>query len=251
MFGLTEAELKSLLERGFRLERQSAAGEDRLVLIDCDHPKQLPLVVDFDSSAIRYRLRSVRSEPLARALGVKQWAEKRRLRVVDATAGLGTDALIAAALGCDVRAIERSHVTFALLEDGYSRLTKKQDKLSSELAARLQFFKSNAADFLKSLTTEQKPDVIYLDPMFPEESHSKSALPKKTMQVFRRLLDGDDDAELLFQTALDVAVKRVVVKRPPGAMPLGAKPSHQLEGKTARFDIYMVGMVGSGSTPER
>jgi 16S rRNA (guanine1516-N2)-methyltransferase len=83
--------------------------------------------------------------------------------------------------------------------------------------------------------------VIYLDPMYPEEGRSESALPKKAMQMFRKLVGDDLDATAAFTVALKVARERVVVKRPGHALPLGGRePTHRFEGKTARYDMYLV-----------
>ncbi len=80
--------------------------------------------------------------------------------------------------------------------------------------------------------------MIYLDPMYPEDEKA-TALPKKTMQMFRRLLDGDTDAESLWTVAMKTARTRVVVKRPVKAPSLGGRPAHSFEGKTARYDLYL------------
>jgi 16S rRNA (guanine1516-N2)-methyltransferase len=83
----------------------------------------------------------------------------------------------------------------------------------------------------------EAPQVIYLDPMFPHRD--KSALVKKEMRLFRPLVGDDQDAPALLQAALALASHRVVVKRPRKAPIIdGAKPSHSLEGKSSRYDIY-------------
>lgn len=83
----------------------------------------------------------------------------------------------------------------------------------------------------------QRPDVVYLDPMFPERH--KSADVKKEMQAFHRLVGRDEDAGELLALALSVARYRVVVKRPRKAPDLaGVAPSHRIEGKSSRFDVY-------------
>ncbi len=83
----------------------------------------------------------------------------------------------------------------------------------------------------------EPPQVIYLDPMFPHRD--KSALVKKEMRVFRPLVGDDLDAPALLEAALALATHRVVVKRPRKAPIIdGPKPSHGLEGKSSRYDIY-------------
>ncbi len=228
--------------RGFSLERITDDGESKLALKDLEDNTFSPLIVDFTSRALIHRLKQgvSRHQPLGKALGLKSIDPNQAPFVLDATAGLGTDALVMAALGCRVRSIERSDVIFALLDDGLARLNRKV--LGNEslvaIAARMSFEHADARTVLDQL--KLKPDVVYLDPMYPEKGRSKSALPKKTMQMFRRLLDGDEDANELWEGAMNSALSRVVVKRPVKAPPLGSvKPLHSFEGKTARFDIYL------------
>ncbi len=53
-------------------------------------------------------------------------------------------------------------------------------------------------------------------------------------------MGGDDDADQLLPPALAAARCRVVVKRPRKAPFLaGRAPSHQLSGKTSRYDVYV------------
>ena len=237
----------TLAERGFALERIDGV----LSLRDLRDKTLQPLSVDFASPQLLHRLRtSGKNQPLAKAIGMKDHAPF----VIDATAGLGTDALVLASLGCRVQSFERSEIIFALLQDGHTRL----QGVEPELAARLSFQHADAREILKSMADvvasegealglspaaaigNLKPDVVYLDPMYPDEGRVKSALPKKTMQIFRRLLDGDEDANELWEAAMQAARKRVVVKRPMHAPSLGShKPNHSFEGKTARFDLYL------------
>lgn len=211
----------------FRLERV----DDRLVLRDLTDPKLLPLSVDFLSSQMKHRVRQglSRSEPLSRALGLRG---SDKPFVFDATAGLGVDAFVLAAHGCRVRAVERSEVVYSLLEDGLRRLRES----GSPPADRLSFEHGNAIHLLRDITEIDRPDIVYLDPMYPDEGRSKSALPKKGMQMFRRLVGSDLDIEELIAAAQTAARSRVVVKRPLYAEKVqGLRASYV--GKTARYDV--------------
>ena len=221
-------------------------GESRLALKDLQDTQLSPLFVDFTSGALLHRLKHglSKNQPLAKALGLKSLTPEHAPFVIDATAGLGTDTLVMAALGCRVRAIERSDVIYELLFDGKNRLDEKvqasEDEALILLSQRFSFEHGDSKEIIGSLSEIDRPDVIYLDPMYPDEGRSKSALPKKPMQMFRRLLDGDDDAEVLWTLAMQKAKKRVVVKRPLKAPALGtSKPTHSFEGKTARLDLYL------------
>lgn len=192
-----------------------------------------PVRVDFLGGKANYRRRhgGGRGQLIARAVGMT--AARQALAVLDLTAGLGQDAFVLASLGCRLVMVERSPVVWELLNDGLNRARE-----ASELAAvmtRLELIQAEAHDCLAKL--DWRPDVIYLDPMFPHRD--KSALVKKEMRLFRQLVGDDNDAETLLPLALDKAVHRVVVKRPRHAPPLaGPEPNHRLEGKSSRFDLY-------------
>lgn len=211
----------------------------RLVLRDLSDPKLHPLAVDFLEPQKIHRLKYGlgKGQPLPRALGLKSLRPEGAPYVFDATAGLGTDAFFMAAMGCRVHAVERSPVVYALLEDGYERLAQCEEM--AEIAARLTIECGHAAELLRALAEDERPDVIYLDPMYPEEGRSESALPKKPMQMFRRLIGDDHDSAELFDAARAVARERVVVKRPLRAPAIAEKPTHVFEGKTARYDMYL------------
>jgi 16S rRNA (guanine1516-N2)-methyltransferase len=161
----------------------------------------------------------------AKAVGVKG---NYRPTVVDATAGLGQDAFILASYGCKVQMIERSPVIAALLQDGLERAE------GLEPLSRLQLITGDAKEILPQFI--QKPEVVYLDPMYPDSG--KSAAKRKEMRLFRELVGDDTDITELFEIALKTARGRVVLKRPLKA-PTLAKPSHVLRGKTVRFDVYV------------
>lgn len=140
-----------------------------------------------------------------------------------------------------------------------------------------------------------RPDVVYLDPMFPQQkkgrNKKKSALVKKGMQMLQALLEeavegeeereeeeeeerergrprlglasmprhedggggggedsregvgvGADEERRLFDVAMSVATRKVVVKRPVRGETIvrHVKPSHAVVSKNGRFDVYVV-----------
>ncbi len=209
--------------------------EDSLALKQTDKNGPGPIMVSFTDPTMEYRLKhgGGRSQALARAIGLKKGWQPT---VIDATAGLGRDGFVLAHLGCHVHMLERSPILAAMLEDGLQRAMRTAQ--TAEAAGRIQFTRADSKKFLQKLKQKQ-PDVIYLDPMYPERT--KSSLVKKEMRILRSLAGDDQDAEELLDVALHCAGNRVVVKRPRLAPTLGdTVPSHTITGKTSRFDVYLV-----------
>ena len=199
--------------------------------------QDLSIRCDFHGASTTYRRikGGGRGQMIAKAVGFKGDAAPS---VLDCTAGLGGDAFVLASLGCEVSMLERVAEVRALLQDGLRQATKRHEPVLDQILARMRLIEGDAHSHLASLKSSSYPDVVYLDPMFPERN--KSALVKKEMRVFHQLVGDDADADELLPAALTVATKRVVVKRPRIAPALsGLKPSHVLEGKRNRYDIYV------------
>ena len=208
-------------------------GEQGLQLQQLGADAPGPVRVDFgEGGAAHRRLYGGGSgQMIAKAVGVAQGV---RPRVLDATAGLGKDGFVLATLGCEMSLIERQPLIGALLEDGLAR--GALDAEVAPIVARMHLLKGNSIELMRNWEGEP-PQVIYLDPMFPHRE--KSALVKKEMRLFRPLVGDDNDAPALLAAALALASHRVVVKRPRKAPCIeGPKPSHGLEGKSSRYDIY-------------
>jgi 16S rRNA (guanine1516-N2)-methyltransferase len=195
-----------------------------------------PVFVDFVGGAVGHRRRfgGGRGQEIARAVGLKKGATPS---VLDATAGLGRDAFVLASLGCVVTLIERSPVVAALLEDGLARAA--EDAEVAPIVARMRLWCGNAAQLMAQLDPAVRPDVVYLDPMYPHRR--KSALVKKEMRLFRAVVGEDPDADALLPAALACARQRVVVKRPDYAEPMtGRVPTMSITTKNHRFDVYVL-----------
>jgi len=138
--------------------------------------------------------------------------------IVDFTAGYGRDAAVLAQAGArKVELVERDPVVYQLLRDGLRRLRNFSSNNGSEKSASAASPAAVAAarDLVQKLSLretacdgrdvaerlsklplpEQRPDVAYLDPMFPSTSSPrgtskkrKSAAVKKNMQLLRGLL---------------------------------------------------------------
>ncbi|MBF0161020.1 MAG: class I SAM-dependent methyltransferase [Magnetococcales bacterium] len=177
----------------------------------------------------------VRQQPLARAVGLRG---TRPLTIVDATPGLGQDAFVLAGLGGCVRMVERSPVLVALLADALRRLAEHAEQRHEALPS-LSVWQGDARQVLTHLPPEERPAVVYLDPMYPHRDGS--ALSKKEMRRLRLLVGDDEDAAELLVVARGVARQRVVVKRPRLAPCLGDQPpSMAIHSKNTRFDVYLL-----------
>ena len=193
--------------------------------------------VDFLSGALEHRRKygGGRGQTIAKAIGMKQGIAPPS--IIDATAGLARDSFVFACLGCSVTLIERSPIVASLVADAIER-AQDDEHFSQFLKHGFKLIQGSAMDYFTTLTDDDRPDVIYLDPMYPERK--KSALVKKNMQLLQKLLGHDDDTEQLLAAARLCARKRVVVKRPKGAEYISThKPSLSYESKKTRYDVYI------------
>lgn len=204
-------------------------------------PDAARLQVDFTQGKAIARLgQAARDQSLLRALGLTKLKQSQRLstKIIDATAGLGQDAWMMASQGCSVTLIEESPLFAYLLEHAVSQAAQ-WPKLKP-IAENMIIESCRTQDYLLKLAPQQRPDIIYLDPMFPPRK--KQAKVKKGMQFLQALLPKSDNTDLL-PCALAVALKRVVVKRPATAEPLQGSENWsgqitQVENDTMRFDVY-------------
>ncbi|OUS13220.1 hypothetical protein A9Q89_04145 [Gammaproteobacteria bacterium 53_120_T64] len=190
---------------------------------------------DFVAGELRHRrlYGGGKNQMILKATGLN----KHKPSIMDLTAGLGRDSYVLATAGAQVTMFERQPVVAALLADGLRRLCGAGDEQELAIAQRLCLHQGDSLDCAAALAEQAPPDVIYLDPMFPERG--KTAKVKKAMAFFHHLVGSDDDAAALLPLALATARYRVVVKRPRHAPPLAdMKPGLCFEGKSTRFDVY-------------
>lgn len=209
---------------------------DYLGLQSANDKKLSPFYLDFVSGKMRYRSdqAGLKNELLARSLGVKP---NDHPVIVDATAGLGRDSFILASLGFTITALESHPVIFALLRDAIRRASHVD--IMKEIASHIHLVHTDARRWLSELSPSSRPDIIYLDPMFP--AREKSASVKKEMVILQNLLGKVANDQELLDIALTCGKLRVVVKRPRLAPALSErKPNYSLTGKSSRFDIYLV-----------
>lgn len=192
------------------------------------------IYADWTDAESKRRVAGGKKQLLAKACGLQK---NPHPHVLDCTGGMGRDAFTLASLGATITLLERAPVLARLLEDAHQRALAHE--ATQESAGRMTVLGASAHAFLAAAAEAggQTWDVIYLDPMYPEDG--KTALPGKEMQVLRDLTGGDADADSLLPLARACAAKRVVVKRPAKAPWLaGEKPGLELKGTQARFDVY-------------
>lgn len=194
-----------------------------------DGDKTLKVSVEFKHR----RLVGVKTDLLSKALG-RPAKNKQKPFVIDATAGLCRDSMHLIALGCRVVAIERNEKLFR----AFSGLRQPSN---------FNLIHAEAVTWLKQLSNQAgsepdrlRPDIVYLDPMFPEKKKSAAASKEtRLLQLLEPPPTQEDERQLLL-AALNVAQFRVIVKRPKHAPWLaGQKPSHSLIGKSVRYDVYV------------
>lgn len=190
---------------------------------------ELVLRGDFTTMHKRLKPANLRGELLVRAAKMKEPKEERI--AVDATAGMGEDALLLAASGFHVRLYEYNPIIAALLRDALRRAALVPEL--EEAVSRMQLFEENSVHAMPDL--QIRPDVILLDPMFP--ARQKSGLIKKKFQLIQELEQPCEDAEALMHAAVMAQPHKIIVKRPlKGPNLADMKPNYAIEGKGIRYD---------------
>jgi len=202
-----------------------------------DQRLKTSIVIDFINGPLahRHQFGGGRGQAIAKAIGLKSGITPT---VLDMTAGLAGDAFVLATLGCPLTLIERSSILFCLIENAVERASLNETFIPV-LEQGFTVIHSDAIDYvsLQMKKKQPQPDVIYIDPMYPERK--KSALVKKDMQMLQRLHNIDDNPSALLDKALTFAKKRVVVKRPLHAKTLNnVQPNTCIKSKKTRYDIY-------------
>ena len=203
---------------------------DHISFVSLSEGRLTLLNIDFLSGKNAYRRArgGGRGQAIAKACGLKG-AGPWQPSVLDATAGLGSDAFVLASLGCKVLMLERHPVPYLLLTDAVQRLRASETSIALGLHS-LGYELSELRDTF---------DLVYLDPMY--ESVGKKASPKagKGLQILQQEVGRDEDANALLEPALARAKYRVIVKRAKSAPFLSSrKPTRSLVGKSTRFDLY-------------
>ena len=172
-------------------------------------------------------------ELLVRAARIKDPRNPEHPTAVDATAGLGEDSLLLAAVGFDVLLFERNETIAALLTDSLKRAADIPEL--ADIVRRMHATQADSIQALKRL--DFLPDVILLDPMFPAKH--KDAAAKKKLQLLQQLEQPCEDEEALLEAAISARPLKIIVKRPvKGPFLANRKPDYSLSGKAIRYDCF-------------
>ncbi len=188
---------------------------------------------DFTENRNRLSENNLRQEFLVKAVKSKNMGENPL--VVDATAGLGEDSILLAAAGYRVIMFEYNPVICALLEDAMDR-ARETDELR-EVINRMTLVEGDSTEKMSEIN--ERPEAVFLDPMFPERK--KSALVKKKFQLLQRLEKPATDEVRMYDEAVRLKPKKIVIKRPlKGPVLEGTKPSYSIKGKAIRYDCILL-----------
>jgi len=188
---------------------------------------------DFAENKNRLSENNLRQEFLVKAVKSKNMGENPL--VIDATAGLGEDSILLAAAGYRVIMFEYNPVICALLEDAMDR-AREVDELR-EVINRMTLVEGDSTEKMSEIN--ERPEAVFLDPMFPERK--KSALVKKKFQLLQRLEKPATDEREMYEEAVKLKPKKIVIKRPlKGPVLEGTKPSYSIKGKAIRYDCILL-----------
>jgi 16S rRNA (guanine1516-N2)-methyltransferase len=163
-------------------------------------------------------------EPLAKAVRLKQLPAST---IHDWTAGFGFDGYRMASFGHEVVLFEQ-HPLLALM----AQHALHEAQHSFHIVCH-----QGPAQHWQQYETVA-PDVIYLDPMFPERHHS-AAVNHRAQWLQRLTRSFSNQPDNLIQQALYTATRRVVVKRPKQSKPyLQQQLVGCITGKRCVFDLY-------------
>lgn len=204
---------------------------------------KISLQADFTSMLPRLKKSNLEREFLVKASRIKGMnAADGQLRAVDATAGFGEDSLLLAAAGYDLELYEYDPVIAALLRDALRRAAQSSDDALRDAVSRMDLREGDSVSAMRAMAgSNEPPDIVLLDPMFPERR--KSALVKKKFQLLQQLespCEGADESELL-EAAEAAGPRRIIIKRPlKGPYLAGRRPGYSITGKAVRYDCIVI-----------
>lgn len=188
--------------------RARYGNEDLLVVtkerIEFHHETRQPLFFHPSTAAIRVkRLRNGEPDTLLELAGAQPGD-----RIIDCTAGLGSDAIVFAfAVGAEgaVIALEHARIPAFLLKQGLQTYDADVPGLT-EAMRRIEVVQADHAAYLRGLPP-QSADVVYFDPMFRKPITEANAI-----KALRGLADDRALAPETIEAARRVARRAVILK---------------------------------------
>ena len=217
-----QAQLKALSEK-YNLETTNEPNDQEMVFTVQDGRLGFVQKRGFNFTISDFsKLRPLTAgQPMAKALG-----RNKKLSVLDCTAGWGMDSALMAKSGFKVLAFEQNPLMFEILEE----------ELKHNTSLPLKFRLGDSFEYLKSISESEKPDIVFIDPMFAEKS--KGAKSEKAIQILQNLVEPSPLTEEKLKLAISKAKSHVVVKQNKRAPGFSIRPSARFEGQSTRFDVY-------------
>ncbi|KAF2074584.1 hypothetical protein CYY_004091 [Polysphondylium violaceum] len=195
--------------------------------------------LDYTSGALGYRTErgSNMKSPMIRAVKINKSLPDR---ILDVTGGLGKDAWIMATLGSHVTVVERNPILVYLMTRALD--IAKAHPEYKDIAERMTIVHQDSVEYIlqniNKLSQEEKPDVVYMDPMYPSKKKDKSS-SKKDIIAIRLLVGGDrGDSTIIFALSKRLAKNKIVWKKPKYAMST-FEANHSFNSPDTRFDVYL------------
>jgi 16S rRNA (guanine1516-N2)-methyltransferase len=211
--------------------------EGKLSLLRNDELDWSPLSIDFLSNQMRVLKKTIgKNQPLGKAMGVKSGDAPR---ILDLSLGWAKDAFSLVLLGCSVVGVEFNPVIWALVSDAVER-AKLDSDLGPLIKDKLTVLRGDAFNVLQEENLSEY-EVIYVDPIF--EVNPKGSPSTKELQAISELYELLEKKPTSVKSVVKLAhernFRRFVIKRSRLAPALLEPVSHQIYGKTIRFDVYI------------
>ena len=225
-----ETELNLIANNTINLDHDSLVFQEANFYFNFKKERALtPLKINIQKGALGWRLARAQHEThLKKAIGKTD----RPLRILDATAGLLGDSMIMLALGHSVTAYEQSKILYTMLNNELNQLSETDSNLLN-----FQLINSNVCE---TKFSEESFDVIYFDPMYPEDRASSAR--RSDLKKINSILEIEglaSEPESTFTYLRNIPSTKLIVKRPLKADAFEGSINYQITGKSVRFDIYL------------
>jgi len=225
-----ETQLNLISNDTINLDRDSLVLQEDNLYFNFKKERALtPLKIDIKKGALGWRLARAQHEThLKKAIGKTD----QPLRILDATAGLLGDSMIMLALGHSVTAYEQSKILYTMLDNELNHLAETDSNLLN-----FQLINSNVCE---TKFSEESFDVIYFDPMYPEDRASSAR--RSDLKKINSILEIEglaSEPESTFTYLRNIPSTKLIVKRPLKADAFEGSINYQITGKSVRFDIYL------------